>query len=500
MGLKKKKDEEKKTVKVREKRQPSFVEAISTIVIMLALFGLGAIYDLQSAPLMVMAAAYAGLIAFRCGMTWKEMEEIIADKIKQTVPAMSILLAVGFLMGAWMFSGTIPMCIYFGVQMISQRWILLSSFILCAIFSLVTGTSMGSAGTAGLAMIGIAMGMPDVNLAAVAGACYAGSVFGDKLSPLSDTTVLASLVTRNDIFDHIKHMMKTVLPAALLGAACYIVMGMGYTGSEAGLPENTVAMLGTLDQMFKWNIILLLPMVMILWGALTRKPSTLVMLASAALAIVLGVFYQGFRLSDGVNVLYSGFYSGLVESVRPGFTVDTMSSDALLLLERGGLTSMLKPFILCYLCFYFAAIVDKSGCLNTVLGKLLASVKSTFGLVFFTAVTVVLLTMIGGSSTIALLMGGELFLSKFEEQGLSTLNLSRTLEDFGTGSSAFFPWTSSGAYYPVVFGVGNFAFFKYSFMSYFIWILALVYAFTGKCIKPLEEERRAELEQERMKA
>lgn len=478
-----------KSTKARERRLPTFFEALSTILFMLCLFGLGAVYDLQSAPLMAIASAYACIIAFRCGMSWTEMEECIAEKIKATVPAMSILLCVGFLIGAWMFSGTIPICIYYGVRVISERWILASSFILCAIFSMVTGTSMGSAGTAGLAMIGVAMGMPNVNLAAVAGACYTGSIFGDKLSPLSDTTILSALVTRNDIFDHIRHLMKNVVPAAAAGLGIYILMGMRMQAVTTVLPENTVAMLNTLDAMFHWNIILLLPMVVIIAGAVTKKPSVIVMFVSIILALAIGTFYQGFSLADGINVMYKGFYPELVAGVREGFSVEGMSADALTLVKRGGLASMLKPFILCYLCFYFAAVADKSGCLQVLLGKLLASVKTTFGLVLSTALATTLLVMVGGSSTIALLMSGEMFLEKYKEHGLSTLNLSRTLEDFGTGTSAFFPWTSSGAYYPVVFGVGNLAFFQYSFMSYFCWGLSLFYAATGITIKPLENSK-----------
>lgn len=485
--------ENKQDSKVRIKRLPSFLEAISTLIVMIVLFGLGAIFNLQSAPLMAIIAMYAGLIAYRCGMSWKEMEEAIAEKIRMTVPALSILLCVGFMIGAWMFSGTIPFFIYHGVKLISEQYILPSAFLLTSVFSLVTGTSMGSAGTAGLATIGIAMAMPNVNIAAVAGASYAGSIFGDKLSPLSDTTILASLVTENDIFDHIKHLSKTVVPAALAGLVIYIFMGMKIKSTSVGLPENTIEMLNTLDQMFKWGIVVILPMVIVVWGAVTKKPSAIVMMLSTLVALLIGVFYQGFKLSDGINVLYSGFNSSIAESIRSGFTVSTMSADAKLLLERGGLSSMLKPFILCYLCFYFAALVDKSGCLEVVLGKLLASVKTPFGLIVATAITTIIMVVVGGSSSIALLVSGQMFKEKYEKMGLSTLNLSRTLEDFGTGLSAFLPWTSSGAYYPVIYGVSNFAFFRYSFLSYLTWIVCMFYAITGITIKKLEVKENSDI-------
>ena len=161
----------------------------------------------------IVVAAYAAIVAKRCGYTWQEMEAAVGRRIGKSVPVITILLAIGFMLGGLMFSGTLPMLIYYGLQIVSPRWIALCAFLLCCIFSTVTGTSNGSASTAGLAMMGLAMAMDNVNLGLVAGACYAGSQFGDKLSPLSDTTVLAALTTDNDIFDHIAHMAKTVVPS-----------------------------------------------------------------------------------------------------------------------------------------------------------------------------------------------------------------------------------------------------------------------------------------------
>ena len=206
-----------KEKKLRTKRVPSMFEAHSAVVVLLVIFFFGSLKDLSAPALIGIAVCYVVFIGWRCGYTWKEMEEYTADKIKSAAGAMSVLLAVGFLLGAWMYSGTIPMFIYYGVQLVSEKWILVSAFILCAIFSTCTGTSWGSAATAGIAMMGIATAMPNVNIAAVAGACYTGAIFGDKLSPLSDTTILASLSTKNDIFAHIGHMSKTVVPAAAIG-------------------------------------------------------------------------------------------------------------------------------------------------------------------------------------------------------------------------------------------------------------------------------------------
>jgi len=486
--------EKSKEKPVRAKRKPNMFEALSAVIVLLVIFFFGSLADLSAPALIGIALSYVVFIGWRCGYSWEDMESYTAEKIKSAAPAMSVLIAVGFLLGAWMFSGTIPMFIYYGVQLVSEKWILVSAFALCAIFSTCTGTSWGSAATAGIAMMGIATAMPNVNIAAVAGACYTGAIFGDKLSPLSDTTILAALSTKNDIFDHIKHMSKTVIPAAVIGIIIYVVMGISTKSTGAGLPENTLQLLDTLNAAFNWNIIVLIPLVIVIYGAITKKPSTVVMMLSAMVALLIGVFYQGFDLSDGVTALYGGFNLEMIEHVREGFVAADAGEDAMTLLNRGGLSSMLKSFILIYICFYFAGIMEQIGAIEVLLGKLLAAVKTRFTLILATALSVVVLVAIGGSSSLALILTGEMYNEKYKEMGLSTLNLSRTMEDFGTGMAGFIPWSGSGVYYPSVLGVPISSYLPYCFMSYAVWVLALVYAATGICIKPLEDEEKASVE------
>ncbi len=473
---------------VRVKRKPNIVEALSAVIVLLVIFFFGSLADLSAPALIGISLCWVVFIGWRCGYSWEEMEKYTAEKIKSAAPAMSVLIAVGFLLGSWMYSGTIPMFIYYGVQLVSEKWILVSAFALCAIFSTCTGTSWGSAATAGITMMGIATAMPNVNIAAVAGACYTGAIFGDKLSPLSDTTILAALSTKNDLFDHIKHMSKTVIPAAVIGVAVYLVMGISASTTGTGLPENTLQLLSTLDSVFKWNILVLLPLVIVVYGAVTKKPSTVVMMISAVVALLIGMFYQGFELADGVTALYSGFNLEMVEGARPGFIAAEAGEDAMTLLNRGGLSSMLKSFILIYICFYFAGIMEQIGAIEVLLGKLLQSVKTRFTLILATAVSVIILVAIGGSSSLALILTGEMYNEKYKEMGLSTLNLSRTMEDFGTGMAGFIPWSGSGVYYPSVLGVPISAYLPYCFMSYAVWVIALVYAMTGICMKPLEAD------------
>lgn len=461
------------------KRKPTRIEAISTVLFLLFAFGMGAAYGLNYVPLMVVVAAYSAIVAHRCGYTWSEMEKAVGTRIGNSVPVITILLAIGFMLGGLMFSGTLPMLIYYGLQFISPKWVALCAFVLCAIFSTVTGTSNGSAATAGLAMMGLALAMKDVNLGLVAGACYAGSQFGDKLSPLSDTTVLAALVTENDLFDHIANHCKTVIPAAVISIIIYIIIGMRAPETGAHLGEDSMALLADLRAMFRFSPILLIPVVFLLWGSFTRKPSTLILFGSGLIAVAVGVLYQGFSPRDAVNVLYSGFDSKMVLCAHPGFDISSMSGAAKTLLERGGIVDMNKTFVATWLCFWFAAIAELCGCLDVLLDCLTGFVKNTGSLILTTGCSMVVLTAIGGSSTVSLLIGGSMFKNKFEEMGVNTLNLSRTLEDFGTGTSGFFPWTSSGILYAAVLFTGNFTMFRYAFFSWIVWTLAIVYAFSG---------------------
>ena len=328
---------------------------------------------------------YVVFIGWRCGYTWKDLEEFSAEKVKAAAPANSVLIAVGFLLGAWMFSGTIPMFIYYGVQLVSAKWILVSAFILCAIFSTCTGTSWGSAATAGITMMGIAMAMPNVNIAAVAGACYTGAIFGDKLSRYLTRRFWHLFATKNDIFDHIKNMSKTVVPGGLIDWSFTRSWASKRDAGAAGLPENTPCALDALDGAFKWNVIVLLPMVLFDFTAVSpKKPSTVIMMLSAVLALLIGVFLPGFQPGGRNHSPYSGFNLEMVEGARSGFVAAEAGDDAMALLNRGGLASMMKSFITVYICLYFAAIMEHIGAIEALLGKTAAVLKTRFSLVFVT--------------------------------------------------------------------------------------------------------------------
>ena len=252
------------------KKEPSFLLALTPILVMIVGLALGVGYmKLKVEPIILIAALVAGGIAWRLGYSWSELQEGVIEKISSSLPALMILWAVGLLIGSWVFSGTIPMIIYYGVDLISPQYLVLTAFVIAAIISTVTGTSWGSAGTVGVAIMGIAQGL-DVNLAATAGAVVAGAYFGDKLSPLSDTTNLAPIAAGSELYEHIRHMFYTTIPATIVAVAAYLFFGSAAASSGANVSESVLALQDQLDKIFHWNIILLLPVLFVLAGSVLK--------------------------------------------------------------------------------------------------------------------------------------------------------------------------------------------------------------------------------------
>ncbi|HJG33274.1 MAG TPA: Na+/H+ antiporter NhaC, partial [Jeotgalicoccus aerolatus] len=241
------------------KRKPNLFEAFSPIAVMLLLLAIGfGVFGLNPEPLLILSSVYAGFIALRLGFSWEDMMKGIQEKVSLAMPAILILISIGILIGTWMISGTIPMLIYYGLELINPTFIVLIAFVVSAIISIVTGTSWGSVGTVGVALMGIATGL-EANLPATAGAIVAGAYFGDKLSPLSDTTNLAPIAAGSELYEHIKHMLWTTIPAAIVSMVIYLIAGLSVADKEVAAPETMNTMLTTLNTMFNWNILLLLP-------------------------------------------------------------------------------------------------------------------------------------------------------------------------------------------------------------------------------------------------
>ena len=455
-----------------EKREPSLLQALTPIVFMIVALTVGyTILKIRIEPIMVMSAFVAGIIALKLGYTWEEMQKAIIDKISSALPATLILWSVGFLIGSLMFAGTVPMIIYYGIQMINPKFLLVTAFFASAVLSIVTGTSWGAAGTIGVAMMGIAGGL-GVSLPATAGAVVAGAFFGDKLSPLSDTTNLAPMAAGSDLYDHIKHMLYTTLPAAGVSLIVYTIVGFTSSGDMV-TPELVNTMMSQLDGMFNFNVILLLPIILVILGSVRKWPTIPTMLGTSILTIFLGTMIQGFNIVDGFKSLVDGFSIAMT-----GFSGEAIP-EVVKLIERGGIVSVTSTTVLIFCAMGFAGIVSVSGMLDVVLELLLSKVKSTLGIIIATIASCFTVAFVTGSSYLSILIPGELFKDVYPKKNLHPKNLSRTLEDSGTVIVPLIPWSAAGAYMAATLGVSTLEYLPWAILNYTGIIFAIIFALTG---------------------
>ena len=475
-----------KEKKARAKRKPTFLESIIPIIAMLLILTIGkGVLGYSTEPLLILVACVSAFVAYRVGITWDEMLDEISNKIAKGMPAILILVTVGAMVGTWMAAGTIPLMIYYGVQIVNPQFLLVTAFLITAVVSVVTGTSWGSVATMGVALMGIASTL-GVSLPATAGAVIAGSYFGDKMSPLSDTTNLAPIAAGSKLYDHIGHMFYTTIPATIISLIVYAVAGMNANVSAGANSETVTAMLAQLDTMFNWNILLLLPVIIVLAGSLLQKPTIPVMLLSTIVAGIEGILFQGVTLKDTLTATVNGFNVSMI--VREGFDPATATAEITKLLNRGGMNGIMSTTLLVFCAFCFAGIMSKAGCLEVVLEKILSVAKSTGALISATVGSCIVMALTTGNSYLSILIPGEMFRDAYKARGLAAKNLSRTLEDAGTVFVPLVPWSAAGAYMTATLGVETLSYLPWAVLCYTGFIFAIIWGYTGFGIAKLEDE------------
>ncbi|MES3026064.1 MAG: Na+/H+ antiporter NhaC [Pseudomonadota bacterium] len=455
-------------------------------VVMLGVLGIGSgVYHFPVAVLLLASAAVTGVIARAHGLRWARMEEGIVAKLATSMPASLIVTAVGALIGSWMFSGTIPMMIYYGIQVIHPDWIVLSSFLIASVVSSATGTSWGSVGTVGVALIGIAASL-GVPLPITAGAIVAGAYFGDKMSPMSDSTNLAALVTGANLYEHIRHLMYTTMPVYLVSIGLYIVLGQSAGGAYTQ-PAGVKATLGALESMytFGWtSVLLLVPVVVVVAGSIMKLPTVPTMLCSSALALALGIGVQHFSLAHGVSALVDGFGVHMAQAKLAALGLPGAPPDVVRLLTRGGMTDMMSTLLIVFCAFGFAGIVSSAGMLDTLLRAVTDRVALKRGpLILSTVLSCVVIGLTTGASFLCLIIPAEMFGPAYRKAGLHPVNLSRTVEDAGTVLVPLVPWSMAGIYMSTQLGVPVIEYAPYAFLCYGCMMLAVFYGYTGIAIR-----------------
>lgn len=470
---------------MKEKIKPTNLQAIAPLAIMIILLTIGVGFlKLRAEPIILLCTIFASLIAIKLGYSWEELQKGIIEKITSALPATLILWSVGLLIGSWMFSGTVPMLIYYGVQIINPRFLYVSAFLITAVLSTVTGTSWGSAGTIGVAIMGIAQGL-NMNLAITAGAVVAGSYFGDKLSPFSDTTNLAPLAAGSNLYDHIKHMLYTTVPAAIVSIIVYLVVGLS-SGTSTASTESVKLIQDQLSSIYNWNILLLLPVVIMLVGSIKKYPTLPTMVINSLISVVIGIIIQGFSLKDGFASMINGFDASMT-----GFNGEIME-DILTLINRGGAISMTTTTVLVFCSMGFAGIMSASGMLDVVLEMILSKVKTSFGVILSTIASCFTVAFVTGNSYLSILIPGELFRKVYLERNLHPKNLSRTLEDSGTVLVPLIPWSAAGAYMAATLGVETLSYLPWAVLNYLGIVFAIILALTGIGITKINDKEKEE--------
>lgn len=448
----------RKEKKVREKKETTLLLAVIPILAMILLLGVGyAVMGLSPEVLMLVSAAIAGVIAIYLGYTWDDIMDSIVSKLSKTMPAIFILIIVGFMIGSWMIGGTIPMMVYYGLKLISPKYLVVTSFLVTAFVSVCTGTSWGSAGTIGVALMGVAAGMG---------------------APLP-------IAAGGKLYDHIQHMFWTTGPGFVICCIVYTIVGFTFGGdlAAAGTPEKVTIIFDTLSQIFKFNPLIILPPLIVLYGSVTKKPTIPIMLISSAVAMFNAVTFQNFSLQDCFTAAISGFNLDMINVA--GFTTEGLIEDIPRLLQRGGMVSMLNTVLIAFCAYGFAGTLAVTGSLNIVLNKLMTVVKSTGGLIVSTIVSCITAVFVTSNGQLSILIPGEMFKDTYLKKGLEPRNLSRTLEDSATVIEPITPWTAAGVYMATTLGVSTLEYLPWAIICYTGVIFAVIWGFTGIGIKKI---------------
>lgn len=434
--------------------------------------------------ILLLTALVAGLVARRQGCGWDDIQRSTGEKIASVLPALLILLSIGLLIAGWVLSGTIPWLVYWGIRLIDPRFLVLTAFLTTALMSLFTGTSWGSAGTIGVALMGTAAAL-DANLAATAGAVVSGAYLGDKMSPLSDSTNITAIGAGAPLYAHIRQMMYTALPSFAVATVAYLAIGLfGGVAGDLVRPATATQLLGDIQHVYRLDALVLVPLVVVIVGIVRQAPPALAISASGLVAAVIGMAWQGFGLPDTVVAVVSGFHVEMIPSAQPAPGTGFVS-----LVERGGLYSMSYPLIVVISAFLLAGAMDVSGALDLLIHRLLGAVRSVFGLIAATmAAGATMIGLISHGGVTALVIGG-LFQPAYEERGLAPENLSRSIEDSVTLTEPLMPWTVSAVYMAVTLGVPTTSYAPWAVFCYggpmFSLLIAALYRRTGFGIRLL---------------
>jgi NhaC family Na+:H+ antiporter len=448
--------------------------ALIPIVLTLALLGVQIFHFGDFTPHIPLAIGIAltAIVGLMTGLTWDQVEKGAFHVIAVSFPAVSVLLLVGMIVGTWIAAGTVPTLIYYGLALLSPEMFLAAGMLLCSIVSLALGTSWGTVGTVGLALMGIGegFGIPTYWTAA---AVVSGAFFGDKISPLSDTTNLAPAVTDTNLFDHIRNMLPTTVPAMLIALVIYFIVGFNL-GDGVPSFERIEAFKSALEGSFNLSPWLMLPALLVVVLAVMKMPAIPSLFIGVVFASVMAIFVQGASIHDIFTYANYGY------SVETG--VEAMDK----LMNRGGIQSMMWTISLILIALGFGGALERTGCLASIISVLTNRVKSFAGVQTSAILTSVATNTVAGDPYLSIALPGRMFRPVYDRIGYSRLNLARATEEGGTIISPLIPWNAGGAFVITALGLSigdsnleNLLYIPLSFACWLAPIIGIFYAWAG---------------------
>jgi NhaC family Na+:H+ antiporter len=451
---------------MKEAKKPSFGASLGVLLLLVALLIVGfGLKRINIQALLFITMFLISIISLCLGYKWTDIQKAMMDGLMRGAVAMTIMFLIGMIIGSWIQCGTVPALIYYGLNILSPKIFLPAAFLICCVTSLATGTSWGSAGTVGLALMGIGMSM-SIPAPIIAGAVVSGAFFGDKLSPLSDTTNLASATAEVDIYAHIKAMLYTSVPAMVVAIVLYAIIGLQYTGGSFD-PAQITDVTGALSSIFNINILVILPAVVLLALSVMKVPAIPSMSIGVVLGIIVAVVFQGVPLTSVIGTLYSGF------KIESGVAaIDT-------LLNRGGMTGMTSSIFLMIIALMLGGILSDLGYMQVIVETLLGKIKSVGTLIFATIFSGAACQATTCNTMVSIILTGTAFKGAYDEKEVDRTMLSRCLEEGSTLTAALIPWNTAGAYMATTLGVATVAYLPYTFFNLANILISIVLSYMG---------------------
>jgi len=408
--------------------------------------------------------------------SWKQIIEGIEKNIKISLGAIIILLLIGSLIGTWVLSGIVPSLIYYGLGILNPSYFLVTACVICAVVSIATGSSWSTSGTIGIALVGVgkAMGIPEEMSV---GAVISGAYFGDKMSPLSDTTNLSAAMAGANLFDHIKYMMFTTIPSVVIAIIIFTIIGLSFNGEYS--PEKVNEIQSVLANQFNISPMLFLIPVLVVYLIYRKLPTIAVIFIGMLLAGVAAIPFQSKLIASLSSLHTSSFYGSyevVVKAATMGIEIDTGNKMVNDLVGAKGMVGMLNTVWLILCAMVFGGALEATGMLKTISNFIIGRVESFFSLIASTVGTCLFFNITASDQYLAVVVPGRMFEQEYKKRGLAPVNLSRTLEDSGTVTSVLVPWNTCGAYHAGLFGVSTWAYLPYCFFNLISPLMTILFA------------------------